>query len=433
MSRELLKGRGYDWLRSLHNFESNRDRTPNLEAITRVLYSIGDPQTAFKAIHITGTNGKTTVASTASHVLTVAGVSVGLFTSPDLGSITERIRINGVQVDAERLNEELLLLSEIAQAFGILDLSYFEALTAAAFSLFALEGVEVAVVEVGMGGTWDATNVLDAEVAVITSIGLDHLEQLGPTEVDIARAKSGIVKGKSTLVMGKISNELAEVILQRDHKGSLRLGSEIEVSNLRQGVGGWMFDLRTPYARYDELFVSLRGKHQLDNAALAIAAVEELKMGPISKEILETSFATLKLPGRFEVVAMDAKKLVVLDVAHNDSSARELRRALAEELPLLKGHVVLVSLTHKRDPYEFIRALGTNDIDLLVSVDLQDCVQVDPVLVAEAASRLGVKSELLSNIDEGLFEYLERLRDDQVLVVTGSHRLVGKVKDLLKG
>ncbi len=428
-----MQGMGYDWLRSLHNFENKRDRTPDLDAITRLLYCIGEPQSAFKTIHITGTNGKTTVAVSAAHLLSVAGVSVGLLTSPDLGSITERIRINGVKVSAERLNEELCFLSDIVKAFEITDLSYFEALTAAAFSLFALEGVEVAVVEVGMGGTWDATNLLDAEVAVITSIGLDHLDELGPTTVDIARAKSGIVKEKSTLVMGKISSEHLGVILERSHKCSLSLGSEIEVSSLRQGVGGWMFDLRTRYGYYEQLFVTVRGKHQVENVALAIVAVEELKMGPISKEVLDRSLGTLELPGRFEVVAMDAKKLVVLDVAHNESSARELRSALKEELPIFKGHVVLISLTHKRDPYEFIRALGTNDIDLLVSVDLQDHVQVDPVSVAEAASLLGVKSELLSRVEEGLFEHLERLRNDQLLVVTGSHKLVGKVKELLKG
>ena len=428
-----MRGAGFDWLRSLHNFESQRNLIPDLDALTRLLYSVGEPQNAFLSIHITGTNGKTTVASAATHILTVAGVTVGTFTSPDLGDITERIRINDVQVDAERLNEELFLLSEIANAFGITGISYFEALTAAAFSIFALEGVEVAVVEVGMGGSWDATNLIDAEVAVITSIDLDHQKQIGPTITDIAKVKSGIVKEGSVLIMGEISEELVEVISQRPRKQSLRLGSEIVISGQHQGVGGWMFDLRTRRGSYDQLFASVRGKHQVQNIALAVAAVEELKEGAISKEIVDVSLATLELPGRFEVTAMDAKKVVVLDVAHNESSAQELGKALKEELPVFRGWVVLLALTHDRNAEEFIRALGTTEIDLLVSVDLKDDVQVDPVLVAETASLLGVKSELLSQLDVGIFEQLRRLRDDQLLVVTGSHKIVGKVRNLLKG
>jgi dihydrofolate synthase/folylpolyglutamate synthase len=420
-------------LQSLPNFESERTGVPSLESLKGLLHTVGDPQYSFRTIHITGTNGKSTVASVATHILAVGGVSVGTFSSPDLGELTDRIMLNGYPVAMDALDEELTSLAQIVDAFGITGLTQFEALTAAAYSLFAMQGVEVGVVEVGMGGTWDATNVVEAEVSVITSVGEDHLAQIGPTLQDVALAKSGIVKPGSTLILGNIREDLVEVIERRPHVRTLRLNEQILIANKRQGVGGWMFDLSTPRGDYAQLFASLRGSHQVENVALAIAAVEELKEGSIAHQIVERSVATLALPGRFEVVAMDAKKLVVLDVAHNPDAAAHLGASLTQELPLFKGWIVVFATTHDRSPAEFIRAIGASSIDLLVSIDLGDATQVDPLGVAEIASSLGVKSELRSDLDSAIFDHLRALRDDQLLVVTGSHKLVGKVRNLLKG
>lgn len=423
---------GLEWLNSLPSFEDDRSMAlPGLESIKRLAYIIGDPQHSYRSIHITGTNGKGTVAAIASKIFEVANVSAGTYTSPDLGDLTERIKINNQKVPTETLDRELCNLRDLCESFEVSSLTKFEALTLAALSIFSLEGLEVAVVEVGMGGRSDATNILDSEVAVVTSVDLDHMRELGNSKFEIAQQKSGIIKAGSSLVLGDVDEELVGVFQASGPRKLLRYSMEIRTSNVRQGVGGWMFDLTTPRGSYSDLFLSLRGGHQVPNAALAIGAIEELKGGQIAREILENALANMDLPGHFEVVGLGGQKVAVLDVAHNPAAVSAFSNALKEEFPNFEGWVVFLALSHERDSKEFLSALGPSNIDSLIAVDLHVSSHVDPLEIAYQASSLGVKSRLLSDVDGEFDNYLASVREDQLVVVVGGHAIVGKIRTLL--
>jgi len=316
------------------------DFDPSLERVRKVLDYLGDPQKAYRIIHITGTNGKTSTARMCESLVRAAGLRTGLFTSPHLSSMTERIVIDGEPISAEQFlaaYDDVSPYIEIVDAESVANgeprLSFFEVLTVLAYAAFADAPVDVAIIEVGIGGKWDATNVADGDVAVFTPIGLDHQKWLGDSITEIAAEKSGIIKPGATVVR---SVQPPDAAAQIDETAAekrdriLREDQELFVVDRQMGVGGQLLTLQTPAATYADIFLPLHGKHQAHNAVLALAAVEALLGGKnaLNPELVGEGFASVKSPGRLEIVK-DSPTILV-DVAHNPHGAHALCEALGE-------------------------------------------------------------------------------------------------------
>lgn len=313
---------------------------PSLTRIDRLVTYLGDPHLAYPVIHVTGTNGKTSTSRMIESLLRELGLNTGLVTSPHLHEITERIRLNGEPISAERfvrnyddIEPYLAMVDTESVAQDGPAMSYFEVLTGLAFAVFADAPVDVAVVEVGMGGTWDATNVVKPAVSVVTPIGLDHAEYLGDTVVDVATEKSGIIKQGAVAVLANQTVEVAEVLLARCVEVDAvvaREGMEFGVIDRKVAVGGQMLTLQGLEGTYDEILLPLHGVHQAANAALALAAVEAFfgSGRQLNIEAVRRGFANATSPGRLEVVRRSPT--VIVDAAHNPHGATVLAAALEE-------------------------------------------------------------------------------------------------------
>ena len=304
-----------EWLDSHVNLEtgvgvpasSTRATAPSRERIEALLRYLGSPELEFPAVHITGTNGKTSTARMITQLLGSVGLSVGSYTSPHLERVNERIAYQGEPISDADLDE---LLRTVAIVEGELDIhpSFFDVLTAAAYRWFADLAVDAAVVEVGLGGTWDATNSLDTRVAVITNVALDHVEYLGPTRAQVAAEKAGIVTPGSTLVLGETDPELEHFFTDRGAAEVLRRDVDFGVRDNVLAVGGRLVELYTPMASYADVLVPLHGAHQADNAAIALAAAEAFLGAPLDPEVVAGAFALVRSPGRLELVRQAAAR-----------------------------------------------------------------------------------------------------------------------------
>ncbi|HEX8498187.1 MAG TPA: folylpolyglutamate synthase/dihydrofolate synthase family protein [Actinomycetales bacterium] len=317
------------------------DVDPSLEAITALMDLMGDPQKAFPVIHITGTNGKTSTARMVERLLRELGLRTGRFTSPHLVDVRERIAFDGEPIDAERfvaawddIAPYLAIVDERSRAADEAPINYFQVLTAMAFSAFADAPVDVAVVEVGLGGTWDSTNVADGQVAVITPIGLDHERLLGSTVDAIAAEKAGIIKAGATAVLAEQPPEAADVLAERVREVGARPlveGRQFGVLHREVAVGGQVVTVRGIGGDYADLYLPLHGAHQAHNLATAIAAVEAFFGGgeqPLDLELVQSAVAQMSSPGRLEVVR--TSPTVVVDAAHNPAGTVVVAAALQE-------------------------------------------------------------------------------------------------------
>ncbi|MFI5060256.1 MAG: bifunctional folylpolyglutamate synthase/dihydrofolate synthase, partial [Actinomycetales bacterium] len=310
-----------------------------LGATRRAVELLGDPQRAYPIIHITGTNGKTSTSRIAESILRAYGLRTGLLTSPHLVRFNERIVIDGEPISDENLARNwediepylAIVDSELEEA-GEAPLTFFEALTALAFASFADAPVDVAVIEVGMGGEWDSTNVGDGQVAVFTPISLDHTKALGDSVAAIARTKSGIIKPSADVVTSAQPAEALAELVQAAELTESSIAAQPDAFDVAQtsvAVGGQLVSIRGRAATYDELFLPLYGDHQAQNAAVAVAAVETfLGRGtqPLNAALLEEGFATATSPGRLQLIGVEPSVLV--DAAHNPAGAKTLAAAL---------------------------------------------------------------------------------------------------------
>ncbi|QFR93569.1 bifunctional tetrahydrofolate synthase/dihydrofolate synthase [Streptomyces tsukubensis] len=313
---------------------------PSVTRIAALMDVLGEPQRAYPSIHITGTNGKTSTARMVEALLGAFELRTGRYTSPHVQSITERISLDGAPIEAERFVEtyqDIKPYVEMVDGSQEYRLSFFEVLTGMAYAAFADAPVDVAVVEVGMGGSWDATNVIDADVAVVTPIDLDHTDRLGNTPAEIAVEKSGIIKQDATVVLAQQPVDAAQVMLKKAVEKDAtvaREGMEFGVVSREVAVGGQLLTLRGLGGEYDEIFLPLHGAYQAHNAAVALAAVEAFfgvgseRPDPLSVETVRKAFASVASPGRLEVVRRSPT--VVLDAAHNPAGARATAEAVSE-------------------------------------------------------------------------------------------------------
>jgi dihydrofolate synthase / folylpolyglutamate synthase len=304
----------------------------SLDRMRRVVEVLGDPQADYPVIHLTGTNGKGSTARMISALLAAHDLSVGTYTSPHLEHITERISRNGEPIDPSEFARVIGELASLEDLMGVRP-SYFELLTAAAFSWFSQEAVDVAVVEVGMLGRWDATNVADGQVAVVTNVGKDHTDGAGDWRRHVAGEKAGIVKPGSHLVLGETDPALRPLFVD---PGAEVGPAEVWVRDEdfgciadRLALGGHLVDLRTPHGVIEEVLLPVHGAHQVENAACAVAAVEAFFGRALHPDVVAEAFANLRLPGRFEV--LHRGPLLVLDGAHTPDGPAAAARTLADE------------------------------------------------------------------------------------------------------
>jgi dihydrofolate synthase/folylpolyglutamate synthase len=333
------------------------DITPSLDRIRDLLDLLGSPQDAAPVIHVAGTNGKTSTTRMVDALLREFGLRTGRFTSPHLHSVRERICLDGEPIDPERF---VATYDDVAPYLHLVDdrndvkLSFFEVLTAMGYAAFADAPVDAAVVEIGMGGSWDATNVADAKVAVVTPIAVDHVRFLGSTVEQIAAEKAGIIKAGSYGVIAQQPVAAAEVLLRRSVEvGAIvaREGLEFGVLSRTLAVGGQVLGLRGLAGEYPEVFLPLMGAHQAHNAAVALAAVEAFlggghaERGPLDAEVVRAAFAKVSSPGRLEVVRRSPT--VVVDAAHNPAGARATAEAIQESFGFTRLVGVFAAMADK--------------------------------------------------------------------------------------
>jgi len=420
------------WLDDHTNYElamPTRLAAPTLDRMRAMCDLLGDPQLACPVIHLTGTNGKGSTAKILTELLRASGLTVGTYTSPNLARVNERLTRDDEPIDDEEL-------AEVLEALALLEpllperLNRFELLTAGAFRWFADTAVDVAVVEVGLGGRWDATNVVEPEVGLVTNVSYDHVEVLGPTLLDIAAEKAGIVKPGSRLVVGETDPELVEVfVAAADAAGVVEVwlrGEDFACESAHVAVGGRLLDLRTPSARYPEVFLPLHGAHQGDNAAGALAAAELFFGAPISPEVVEQALSRVEVPGRIEIVGRDP--LVVLDGAHNVAGAHALAQALVEELWQGTDTVVVIGMLQGRDPSAMLEALVPAGVRTVVACPAPSPRTLPAADVADAARALGLRALAADTVSDALTLAQGEVRPDGMLLVTGSLYVVAEAR-----
>jgi len=423
------------WLDSHIDFESampSRRSLPTLERMAELVSVLGNPEQTFPSIHLTGTNGKGSTAAMTTALLNAAGLSVGTYTSPNLTAVNERLSKDGRPIDDASLTDLLWSLALLEPMLTERP-TRFELLTAAALAWFADVAVDAAVIEVGLGGTWDSTNVVEAQVAVITNISYDHTDVLGPSLEGIARDKAGIVKPASTVVIGETDPALVEILrTTADSAGAAQVwvrGEEFDCTSNRVAVGGRLVDLATPGGRFPDVLVPLHGAHQGLNAACALAAAEAFFGTPVDAAVVDTGFAAVTVPGRLEVVGR--RPLCVVDGAHNVAGMAALASALVEEFEVDGDAVAVVGMLRGRDPSAMLAQLLPVGIASLVACapDSPRALPVDQL--AEAAAALGFTVSSAPSVAEATRLGRSLVAADGLLVVAGSLYVVADARRLL--
>lgn len=406
--------------------KTGRIESPSLDVITRLCELMGDPQHCAPVVHITGTNGKGSTAQMISRLLMASGLRVGTYTSPHLERVNERFAIDGAHISDESFAEQVAAIADLEMLSGVRP-GYFDICTAAAFRWFADEAVDVMVIEVGLLGRWDATNVVDAQVAVITNIGLDHTEFAGPTKADIAREKAGIVKPGSAVVCGETAPDLVDIFSSAGGASMLVRGTDFDVDGNQLALGGRLVTLRTPTTIYSDVLVPLHGRHQADNAVVAITAVETFFARPLEQEVIDEAMAAVRMPGRFEV--MGHQPLVIIDGAHNPAGADVCAAVFFEDFDPAGRRVLVVGCLRGRDPDDMLSALRADEFDLVICCPAPSPRGMPAADLVEAARRIGCDAvESAPSVERAIDRALREAGPDDAILVTGSLYVVGAAR-----
>ncbi|GHE47725.1 dihydrofolate synthase [Streptosporangium violaceochromogenes] len=428
---QAIMERGVEW-----NFE------PTLDRIAALMDVLGSPQRSYPVVHVAGTNGKSSTTRMIEAILRERNLRVGRFTSPHLVSMRERICVDGVPLSEERFAE---VYEDIEPYLAMVDaqgrrLSFFETLTAMAFSAFADAPVDVAVVETGMGGSFDATNVADGVVAVITPISLDHVDYLGPDVATIAGEKAGIIKPGATAVLAQQELPAAEVLIRRAAEMDAlvaREGLEFGVLGRELAVGGQLLHLKGLKGTYEEILLPLYGAHQAGNAVCALAAAEALTAGddPLDSDLVRQAFLQVRSPGRLEVVRRGPTVLV--DAAHNPGGIQATLEAVHEsfDFPTL---IAVVAVFEDKDVRTILDLMEPMTDQLVVTRNSSPRSMEPGELAALAEEIFGPdRVHLADRLDEaidlgiGLADAAGEF-DGAGLLITGSVVTAGDARLLLK-
>jgi len=415
---------------------------PTLERISALVDILGSPQLSYPTIHVGGTNGKTTTSRMIDSLLFEMGLRTGRFTSPHLESYLERISINGQPIDAKAL---IFSFNDISPYLDLMDskfdhpISFFEAMTALAFAAFAEHPIDVGVIEVGMGGQWDATNVVDADVSVITPIGLDHMEYLGDTIAEIATTKAGIIKEQGFIVLAQQTPEAAVELLHRAAEVGAdvaREGLEYSIDSRAIAVGGQLISITGLRGHYDDIFLPLHGKHQASNAAAALIAVEAF-FGEQDLDIdaVRAGFANVTSPGRCEVIHRDPT--IILDAAHNPHGAKAIAETMQSEFTFDEVTGV-VALMADKDALGILQALEPIMNQIIVTTNSSErSMKVSELsdLAAQVfgADRVFAEETLQAAIDRAIKDAVRPLSDESLaILITGSVVTVGEARTAVR-
>lgn len=410
--------------------KTGRIDAPSLDRITRLCEVMGDPQHCAPVVHITGTNGKGSTSQMITRLLMEQGLKVGTYTSPHLERVNERLMIDCEPISDEAFAEQIAAIADLEVVAGVRP-GYFEACTAAAFRWFADEAVDAMVIEVGLLGAWDATNVVDARVAVITNIGLEHTEFAGPTKAHVAAEKAGIIKPGSTLVIGENDPELVQIFLDRPHEIAWSRGEHFEVEDNELALGGRLVELRTPHGRYADLFVPLHGRHQADNAVVALTAAESFFGAALDEEVVTAAFAQVQMPGRFEVVGY--QPLVLLDGAHNPAGADVCADVFFTDFDPAGQRVLVVGCLRGREPVAMLEALRADEFDLVICCTAPSPRGLPGAEVAAAARQIGCDEVVVAaTVEQACDRALEERTADDAVLITGSLYVVGAARPYLR-
>ncbi len=402
----------------------SRGVAPSLDPMRTLAGQLGDPQHAQPVIHVTGTNGKGSTSRLISALLAAHGLSVGTYTSPDLERINERISRNAESIDDEGLARSIEAVEVVERLSGVRP-GHFDVLTLAAFAWFAEQAVDVAVVEVGLGGRWDSTNVADGIVAVVTNVGLDHTDYFGPTTAHVASEKAGIVKPGATLVLGEIAPELRPIFEEAGPERLWLAGRDFGCDANQLAIGGRVLDLRTPEAAYQHVHLPLHGAHQGDNASVALAATEAFFDRPVDRQVLDEGFGSVEVPGRFEVVGR--RPLMVLDGAHKPDGARAAARTV-DDFAVGGKRILVVGMNQERDADEMLAALEVTRARLVVATAAEWIRAMPADEVAAAARRAGVEAVVVPDVAEAVTKAVAFAAEDDLVLVTGSLYVVGAAR-----
>ncbi|WP_149183111.1 folylpolyglutamate synthase/dihydrofolate synthase family protein [Streptomyces sp. TRM49041] len=420
---------------------------PSVQRIAALMDVLGEPQRAYPSIHITGTNGKTSTARMIEALFGAFELRTGRYTSPHVQTITERISLDGAPISAERFIEtyhDIKPYVEMVDTTQEYRLSFFEVLTGMAYAAFADAPVDVAVVEVGMGGSWDATNVIDASVAVITPISLDHTDRLGTTPAEIAGEKAGVVKDGATVILAQQPVDAAQVLLKKAVEKDAtvaREGMEFGVVAREVAVGGQLLTLRGLGGEYEGVFLPLYGAHQAHNAAVALAAVEAFfgigaqHARPLDLDTVRKAFATVASPGRLEVVRRSPT--VVLDAAHNPAGARAAAEGVQEAFDFSRL-IGVVGASGDKDVRGLLEAFEPIFAEVVVTANSTHRAMDPDELAAVAVEVFGDERVVVEpRLDDALEAAITLAEEEGEyggagVLVTGSVITVGEARLLLR-
>ena len=415
---------------------------PTLDRISALVDILGSPQLSYPTIHVGGTNGKTTTSRMIDSLLFEMGLRTGRFTSPHLESYLERISINGQPIDAKEL---IFSFNDISPYLDLMDskfdnpISFFEAITALAFAAFAEHPIDVGVIEVGMGGQWDATNVVNADVSVITPIGLDHMEYLGNTITEIAATKAGIIKEQGFIVLAQQTPEAAVELLRRAAEVGAdiaREGLEYSIDSRAIAVGGQLISITGLRGHYDDIFLPLHGKHQASNAAAALIAVEAF-FGEQDLDIdaVRAGFANVTSPGRCEVIHRDPT--IIFDAAHNPHGAKAIAETMQTEFTF-DDVTGIVALMADKDALGILEALEPVMNQIIVTTNYSErSMKVSDLnklaMQVFGADRVFAEETLQAAIDRAVKDAIRPLSDESLaILITGSVVTVGEARTAVR-
>jgi dihydrofolate synthase/folylpolyglutamate synthase len=415
---------------------------PSIERIAALVDILGSPQLTYPTIHVGGTNGKTTTTRMIDALLFAHGLRTGRFTSPHLETYLERIAINGQSIDPKEL---IFSYNDIAAYLDLMDekfehpISFFEAITAIAFVAFAEHPIDVGVIEVGMGGQWDATNVVQADISVIMPIGFDHMEYLGNTLHEIASTKAGIIKENGFIVLAQQEPEAAkELIRKAAEVGAdvVREGIEFSVKSRAIAVGGQLLTIQGVNETYEEIFLPLHGRHQASNAAAALVAVEAFFGDqPLDIDAVRSGFASVLSPGRCEIVHRDPT--IILDAAHNPHGAKALAETLRSEFNF-DEIIAVVAVLGDKDAAGIFKELESIVDHVIVTQSTSERAMPSSEVEKIASSIFGVDrvfevQDLFQAIDKAISDSIRPLSEATVgIIITGSVVTVGQARTYLR-